>query len=652
MVLEKYKLSIMIKDTVKKHIIKLCPNNRYIILIICFSLFSCQNEKKEFLGEGNLEVSVKGVEDYVTIDNISKQSTNTRTIYPTIEIENYTGFDAFTSVEVQTPLAIDSLKSKVNQAVQQKMASTTTSQLANTVKYQLVFFKTSDNTIAANVDMTSGEAKRIQLDVGIEYKWIAYSINETTVPTFNTTTHLIDKDAIANKDLMYASNTITISSGDNFLNLVFKRYTTQYEVNIDTRGLFATIHDDSRISLNNNSNTLFQTADFNVLTGEFQGAPTNTTIDGSSLQAITPGENDIKRATFYTVVESQISPANTMSLAFAPLAITMENGSKREFTNTTINLNNPAVTGTTTRGRKYTINATLIESGIRVGTSNTIWARANLWYSADNATSKYRFRNSPFHRDLVNKNSLNILSDPNDLWRFNTKIPGGEVQTAGYDPCTDVYPLGLWKMPSDIDFTNLRSVNANNRPNNLFLLDRQEPWIPGLLGLVGNSRYYEIFAVWNNSNQSNTSNGYNTPYIDGDPNSTMNNLVLPGVGFANINNDIFYRPVFTSVLSIGELLSVLPVITGGGYYWTAKDLSNSSSLVKPHYFTFGVNGAGLLNANILELIKLNILNFDGYEESTSDRVLTGATTIGQNNWKSRLNIRCVRNSNYPNSATY
>lgn len=618
----------------------------FFLFAALLALQSCKNTDTASVEEGNISISLAGIEEYVADNTIKKASTSNSKNTSLGEVKSANGFDVITHIEVAAPL--DRLKLAKEASTQPGISKLAAMKpMADSVRYRFVVYEGASTTPVLNQEIKTGATPVIRLNIGSTYKWVVYSINRSTVPTI--TNNILNKNDIANKDFLYATGNLTVQNGINKIPVLLKRYTTQYVVNVDSRGMFAKMKNETKISLENGANKMFKKANFDIFAGDnVAGSLEAFDIESSTLTPI-DGFEEKKSATFYTLDRS-VPTANSLSLTFKPLVVLLDDAvTTRTFNESKVSLTHNSLVGgatapiTDTRGRRYTISTTLVESGIQVGTSSTVWARSNLWYDANNATARYRFRPSPHYRDLINKNNLNILSDPNDLWRFNTRTPAADVQVAGYDPCNDVYPTGLWKMPSDTDFTQL----ANSNPNNLYLLDRREPWVPGLLGLVGNSKYYEILAVWNNADQTNLgADGYGQSYRTDDPNSTMNNLSFTGIGYENLYNDIFYRPVSSSVLSVGELLTVLPVVTGGGHYWTSKDISPTSVVVKPHYFKFGVNGAGLLSANVLELIKLSVLKFNGYNQSVTDDVLVGATTLLRDNWKSKLNIRCVRNSAY------
>lgn len=623
----------------------------YVSILIFSMLLSCKTDKSELATNSNLQISLNGIEDYVEVDYTTKQSSTIKksNITPTL-IDSYDGFDAITSIRIAEPLVGDEMTKEASAI---KKISVTTSKLDNTVRYRIVFYKISENTIVANQEIKVGDAPSIKLDAGVAYKWIAYSINQATVPTI--TNNVINKTDIANKDFLYATGNITMQYGDNYLNLTFKRYTTQYVVNVDVRGMFATFHNNTKVSISNGDIDLFKTANFNVLTGEFQGTHESIKINGSDLKAITSGVNDKKTATFYTIIESEVAIKDALKLNFAPLSIVMDkesehpNGLIREFTTSTVDLKHNALSGASTRGRRYIIDAMLVESAVKVGTSTTEWARSNLWYAVDStATGRYRFRVSPHQRDVSENNTIGQIINPLDLWKFNTTTPDGTSQTNGFDPCKVVYPNNLWKMPSDVNFNQLAT------PSKLGILDRGEPTF-SIIGILANAKPYEMTAIWNKNATSKSADGYNQLFRTNDPMTTMNDLYLPGIGYEGLVGNIIYgRPNTTAAVNLLNAVKVLPIITGGGYYWTSKGLTENSTVKQPTYFMFSIDDGGLADVNVTTLVNISLLNFGNYtQKTTTDKLVGIVTLINENDaWKCKLNIRCVRNINYPNAPTY
>ena len=645
--MEIYKKQISYTMRLQNIILKKAKIYGYLPILIISVLISCKTEQQELVKNSNLQISLKGIEDYVEVDYTTKQSSTTKNSNNTpTAIHSYAGFDAITSIHIAEPL--DGNEVTKEATIIKKYAATDTSKLENTVKYRLIFYRTSNNTIAADQEIKVGDAPNIQLDAGIAYKWIAYSINQATVPAI--TNNVINKTDIANKDLLYATGNLTMQYGENYLNITFKRYTTQYVVNVDIRGMFATFHDNTRVSISNGNIDLFKTADFNILTGEFQGTPESIKINGTDLKAITAGINDKKSATFYSIISSESALKDALKLNFTPLSIVMDpenehpTGLLREFAATSVDLKHEALSVPSTRGRRYIINAMLVESAIKVGTATTEWARSNLWYSANNITGAYRFRVSPHQRD-ISKDSEGYISDEKDLWKFNTTTPDGTSQTNGFDPCRSVYPNNLWKLPSQIDFENLSPltdiylVNRNDLKTGL-----EANLIIGLVQVYTETRV-ELLAKWAKSASSNANNAYSIPYLTNETLSTMNDLFLPAIGYRANDKTITNRPTLTEVLSVSALeilgLNISNGLVGNGYYWTSKDISKDDTVLLPTYYTYRYNSNTLASINLLGLNLLSVLPSNSFTSNFSTM-----------SWENSMNIRCVRNNSYPNEPTY
>lgn len=629
----------------------------FFVLLASVLFMSCENkESLQISSEGNLQVRMLGIEEYVSVEannfkkkaSASMQSGVQASDQPAIQIASYDEFDAITSVEVAEPFKKAGVikKASISPSIK-KLAAV--SKLEGTTKYRLLFYKTSDNQVVVDEEILAGEAPIIQVPANVEYKWVAYSINESTLPS--TTGNVINKGDIANKDLLYASGLLTLSHGDNFLNLTFQRYTTKYEATINTRGLFATIHNDTKVSLINQNGGLFKTADFNILTGAIvSGTEEEIDLTGSALTSVTPGEDDIKKAVFYTILDDP-SQSNELGLRFAPLKITMtEDNSVRTFAAAGVGFQHNAITETSTRGRVYSAEATLVESAIQVG--DAYWARANLWFDplATDPTKQYRHRVSPHYRDPRKVGGW--IDDADDLWRFNTTTPAGTSQTAGFDPCTAVYPNNFWKLPSEQNFLSLSAsfnnaylVNRNDFQDGISL-NIEIPPLPPLLGVhVADNYRMELVGKWNAAGTGNPA--YDVPYGgSSNPLATMNDLFLSGVGYKNTSNVITNRPSYLDVLRLDLLSNIvgaglLQGLSGSGYYWTAKGFSTTGSVSNPTYYSFSNTDGSILDLDLLASNLLTLLPYGNFTSTTN--------TMG---WNNRMNIRCIKNTNYPAAPVY
>ena len=608
-------------------------NNYYFLILISIftAIVSCE-KNKEIKNSSYLNIKQINIENYVEITQKGLASNSNEDKNKSSEISYYDNFDAITDLSIQIPtdsIAFNKLKIK-NALTTRKIHSST---LRDTVKYRLIFFK--DNIKIQDFTIQVGQKPQIALEPGTTYKWIAYSINSSSVP--DCPNNIISKNDLANKDFIFANGTIKIKETDNNLTIDFKRLTTQYEIKLDTRGLFAkNIQNKTKVSVRNSNTRLFTKADFNIFDGIYSSTHDSISTPEGILSTY-GNDTDQKQITFYSSQSLVTSAADDLKLFLNPLSLTMDDNSTREFKNTTLNLRHNAITGDNTRGKKFTIEVKFIESGIK--TSNDpnapTWARSNLWYNDKSLSNKYRFRVSPFFRDTeslitIIQNYPAVLSDVNDMWKNGSPTPGGTVPPViaqRTDPCTLVYPEGTWKLPSADDFRSLAQ-----KPDSAYLMYRGEPWIPGLMGLVGNNQFYELGFMYKGITNSNSAFG--KPYLEKDNRTHSKNLYFSGVGYKNISNNIINRPIAASLLSIYNIVGVANGLTGGGYYWT-----NTSAIVNSYQgFLFIIYGGSALSIDV-ELLKLSLLNIDANTRNSNSPLYS----YSNYNFNTRMNIRCVRN---------
>lgn len=136
----------------------------------------------------------------------------------------------------------------------------------------------------------------------------------------------------------------------------------------------------------------------------------------------------------------------------------------------------------------------MIESGVKV--NGLLWGRSNLYY-ADNVThtDKYRFHpNNEYTIASVINLSINGIINlqlngqsfkvTNEYWNWMSATPTG-LSSDNVDPCSKVYPQGVWRMPTNSEFTTL-----NNNPTLGF-----DTNTPLLLGGARLSSTWELILV-------------------------------------------------------------------------------------------------------------------------------------------------------------
>lgn len=635
----------------------------FVVLFPIFCFLACSKENDNNLQKGNLEVNLQGVQDYVGNEKIGSASLH-KPSGNSLVIHSYDEFDAIIDFSVSDSYASE--KGDVGKFASSSLANKNVSKVAaavpiqDTVKYRLLIYKGNETTPAYNLLLSKGDVPNISLYIGYTYKWVAYSINQSTVPDVDS--NIVPKATISNKDFMYDSDNIVIAEGTNYLNITFRRLTSLLEVNLDTRGMFGSVASTTNVKISNgNSGMISRTADFNVLNGQFV-ANTYQDVAVNAVLMKNVDANDIpsgmkKVATFYSVGLPSAIEANSLNIRLEPLAITLHEGTVRTFATQNVSLTHPALTPAA--GRKYTITTNLIESAIQVVESGARWARSNLWYDASAvAGNRYRFRVSPHYRDLANfwlmpsplvgmvpfSGYNRYYTDPNDLWNYGAATPSGARENV--DPCKNVFPQNLWTMPSSTNFRELAFISGATvkRPDALWIVNRND--MRGGFGInlglgtvtLFNTERYELLAKWNSLGGSKIDEGYGKWYT---PNyeSDMNNLYLSAVGYRRNSTGDFEaisRPSATNVLDASLLgsnlvnLGLASGLSGGGFYWTSDNLSSGNS-----YFSFTVENTSLVSLGLVELLSVRVLNAGtSYVSSLG----TGLPAT------SGLNIRCVRNT--------
>ncbi len=458
--------------------------------------------------------------------------------------------------------------------------------IGTNVKYRLLIYRQGQTTPVVNVVGDGLSFPATAIASGFAYRWIAVSTNETaSAPT--VTNNVVSAAQIANKDFLFASGTFTSQFGQNFLNIIFNRYTSRVMLTVDARGMFGRIADGSNISFTIASGgNLSETADFSVLDSTFSNY--QASVMSSTAMTAVVADNSVRVGALYTVRPRAVTAGN-LSLRLNPLSLTLDNGNTRTFTDQTVSFGSAFAP---VRGSSYNITARLIESGVRVGTSATRWARSNLTYNASEPEGfRYRFRPHP-----TNTFDANV-----DLWNYLAITPlGNTFSDAVLNPCRQVYPSQTWRLPTPAEW------QALPLPNSL------ERYVPLLLGGVG------LVANWNRS----TTQPANSAYAE------MDQLRLPFYGYRTTTGGRAEAPRF---LLVG--------IGGQGHYYSNTYNRNTPltdpvqpNTVRPQFFRMNYSGLDLLGL-------LNLA--DGY----SQLFVTNSSSPNNSStaWNEGRSIRCVRN---------
>ncbi|KGE14345.1 hypothetical protein [Sphingobacterium deserti] len=434
------------------------------------------------------------------------------------------------------------------------------------VRCRILIYRENETTPIVNVEAVGSTFPPVAIASGFNYRWIAVSTNETTSsPT--VANNVVSAAQIANKDFLYAAGTIFTQFGQNNLNVVLRRYTSRTLLTLDTRGMFGTIAANSNLSFTIGSGgTLSETADFNVRDSSFSNYQASA-LSSNNMTSTTAG---VSVGALYTVRPRAVA-AGSLQLRLNPLILTLDDGSTRTFTNTTINFGSAF---SPVRGSSYAVTARLIESGVRVGTSPIRWARSNLTYlSSAPSGFQYRFRPHPVNYAF----SANV-----DLWNFATTTPTGTTFN-NVDVCSGVYPAGTWRLPTPEEY------QALGLPNSL------EGYTPLLLGGSG------IVANWNRSSTQPANPAY----------AGMDQLRLGFYGYRTPAGALLQQPLLVAVL-----------LGGQGHYSTSSYTGEATNPagIRPTYFRMSYTGVNLVGL-------VNVL--DGYSQAVVQNEIGSSFTQGR-----------------------
>ncbi|MDV3908072.1 hypothetical protein CMT84_06365 [Elizabethkingia anophelis] len=561
-------------------------NKNLILGVVILSIISCssrddspKNSKSNNGITGTyLRFNIAGIEEKDNVTNFAKSSVNKNDnsyVVPALSIANDKmvsagGFDVL--IKGEQELYTNKIQNIASSSVQGNLISATTqSPMANGIKYRLLIYDAINNTLVKNVDATSGINLNIQVDGGKQYKWYAVSTNDNITPNADPATGIINGNTLMNKDVLWNQGVVDAQYGENNMNVVFKRNTSQINVDLDVRGMFGIINNTTSLEIGSgtgtNFSTIIQTGDLNIFTGQysnFQNAPAITGANMINKTGSGGALGGTKTATFYTVSTTSI-PINNLRVRLNQLDINLDDNSIRSFPSSIIPFNNSLVT--TVLGNRYSLNLRLLESGVISKTGRPLkWARTDLRYNASQ-NDKYRF--------VIINSGNNMTSDStNDYWNWMSATPTGP-STDNVDPCSKVYPEGIWRMPTSSEYDDLVSdVNTGYFGWNYYF--------------YGSGVYGADFPYNDNPNASNPSNNsYPT---------NSQKLILPYAGYRN-NSDGSLSNSYTFPI---------PLVYRQGYlyYWTSTptDALKSKGFYAYYSLTFVVQNYG---ASIVDGNKIN-----------------------------------------------
>jgi hypothetical protein len=421
-----------------------------IVFVGVAQLFSSCSKDKEMEGPAGskntdkLEIQVLGItEDLINTANPTSNAGVTQgsrqSGLTAAKTTTFAGFDAVTSVErdVQKQSGVSIGNASAQSAANGLMAATP---MLTNVSYRLLLYKT-DGTFVSSTVLTSGTNGMIDAMKGTSYNYyaISYNTNEV-VPDVNPAAPTLVLPG--GRDILYTSGTISIpanaADGNTPLGLVFQHKFARVAVELNTMGMFGDIS-TAAVSV---SGIVPKTGTINLRTGALSNL-TNApqTITYSSFANTAAGFNDAKEVYIYTADPV----ATTLTVTLNNLVVNVQQPPSTTVTRsfTTLLAATPSVFTfniTPAAGVGYRAYVNLLESPLTV--AGVRWARTNLYYADGTTHNRYRFEPTYAHTNRRNT-----------YFSFKGLIP--TAYGTNSDPCTQVYPAGVWRQPTEADFRTL-----------------------------------------------------------------------------------------------------------------------------------------------------------------------------------------------------
>ena len=311
-----------------------------------------------------------------------------------------------------------------------------TTALTTGVKYRIIAFAQDNVTTAGYksyadfaVGTTGSVAGDLNVLAGSTYTFVCYSLNKTTLPTFDSNSLDITADP-ATDDLLYAKFNQTITEASKTLSFSFLHKFSQVTVIADATNLAQNITAISATLSPNYSATL---------------AIANGALTAGTSAARTIPWGTITAAQTVTATACTVFTNGSSSVSMSIPSVTIDGTTKTSLTAT-------FGTNSMQAGYKYTLRLKFKALGIEVSGINVYWAKGNVRSLDSGATFSF----------YPNQYDYSGVWNGGDYFCWNTLNPSSLTSsnsTATYnsatDPCTKVAPAGTWRMPTEAELTAL-----------------------------------------------------------------------------------------------------------------------------------------------------------------------------------------------------
>ncbi|WP_144243286.1 fimbrillin family protein [Sphingobacterium sp. ML3W] len=284
----------------------------FVALIMILTIFSnCSNKEELAVSpDGNqvkLVVQVAGIADGEAIATTKMKATNSisqnATVPQQIKFKDYKGVVNSTEASMHDTqqLVLNNIGTNSNLSVAR--SAKRAGVMVNGIKYRILLYKKSDGSFVNSVEATAGQSLEIEVTLGEQYQWYAYSYNTEASIAAPTSTATPTVETPIDKELLYASGDVTVSAVSTALPITFAHKLAQVLVEVNTEQLGGNI---ATIDASFISDSYFNKGTFNLKSGSTSAIESYTT-GPLVFTDLVAGSSSIKVARFYTADPANLS---------------------------------------------------------------------------------------------------------------------------------------------------------------------------------------------------------------------------------------------------------------------------------------------------------------------------------------------------------
>lgn len=426
------------------------PITCIILMSVCF--IGCKKDKNSDneLELGKTEVTIKISGSEAQVQNGNKMSLGKSKQQHLKHSELFSLNDEYHVLATLIPQE-DITKPEDNVSIRSsgmKAAAVQTPVASGTVYYLAVYRETGEYVTHQQYTYVPNQEPKINVNPG-KYIFLTVASGTNTLPTINFNQPLSQINLSitdASVDMMYFKQEMEVQAGAvNNLNIVLRHLFTQVVLTVNT----AEIGDVVSIGAASITPNL-SVANVSLQDGSLSYPPTATSAAKSFSFTNTTGQTLVSNPIF-------IFPSNSTAGSVTIGSFQIGTVSKPlTFSNLTL-----------MDGIKYTIDFRLLAAGINIGFET--WSSGNLIYDA--GQDRYGFTLSD--------------NDYGNYWFYNHLLPkklGGTnqgpdpvINGASGDPCAQVLPKGIWRLPNEDEVNQLLTHTGPNGVDNPHNVNTWDP---------------------------------------------------------------------------------------------------------------------------------------------------------------------------------